>query len=338
MRAAVYKGKRLIKIEEMETPVPANNEALIHISHAGICGTDLHIYNGNYRTAPPMIIGHELSGEIAEVNASQDKKLAVGDRVVVRPTIYCHSCHACKVGFPHVCANLRMIGIDTHGAFAEFIKVPLNMIYPIPQGVSLKQAALVEPLAVAVHAVRNATLLTGDDVVVIGAGSIGMLIGLVAKYAGAGAVYITDVNNFRLRKAKSLGLTAVNNGEIDFKEYIREKTAGKMADVTFEAAGVPATAKMLTEVTSIRGRMVVVAAFRQDPEVSLISVTFKEQQMIGTRVYTDEDYKRALNLLKDHPEVEEVATRVLPLDEITEGIEAVKNGEDVIKVLIDVRR
>jgi len=334
MKAAVYKGPSKISIEEVALPSLLDDEVLIKVAYAGICGTDLHIYSGNYRTVPPMVIGHELSGEIVDIKKNKITELKIGDRVVIRPTIYCNKCYACQRGHKHVCKDLTMTGIDYPGAFAEYIKVPIEMVYLVPEGVGIKEAALIEPLAVAVHSVSSSRLKIGDDVAILGAGPIGLLIGQIARLAGAASVYICDINDFRVKKAEELGLKAVNNQEVDFIDYIRENTGGRMADVAFEAAGSKYTAEIITEITSIEGQMVIVSAFRKAPEFNLLSVTFREQNVIGTRVYSDEDFRKALILLKQHPEITGVITDIYPLKDTGKAIEAVREGKDVLKVLI----
>lgn len=337
LKAAIYKGPKIIEVENVDIPKIIEGEALIKVSYAGICGTDIHIYNGEYRTVPPMIIGHEFSGEVIEIKSERESSFKIGYNVVARPILSCGKCYACKNGYYNVCQNLKMIGIDFPGAFAEYVKVPLDILYKIPADMSLKTAALIEPLAVAVHAVRTSNLKVGDNVVIFGAGSIGTLLGLVAKISGAGAVFITDINDFRVKKASGLGLNSVNTNKIDFLKYLNIETSGRMADIVFDAAGVSATAKIISDVTRIRGQIVIVGVFKKPPAINLFSVLFKEQNIIGTRVYMDYDYIKSLILLKKHPEIKNVITKVIPLKDIKKGIEAIRNSKDVIKVLVDLK-
>jgi len=336
MKAIVYKGPEKLYLENIEKPRINKGEALIKVSYAGICGTDVHIFEGKYRTVPPMVIGHEFSGEIVEIKCDRKEFFKVGDKVVSRPTIICGNCFACKNGYFNVCESLKMIGIDFDGAFAEYVKVPINTLYKIPKRISLKQASLIEPLAVAVHSIRNSDLRVGDDVVIFGAGPIGMLLGLVAKISGASSVFITDINDFRVKKAKSLGLDSLNIKGKNFLKYIQEKTLDKMADISFDAAGVDATAEIITDATRIKGQIVIVSTYKEVPRFNLFSILFKEQKVIGTRIYLDEDYIKALALLKKHPEIEKIVTNIISLKEVQNYIRAIINNEDVLKILIDV--
>ncbi len=336
LKAAVYKKAETIEIEDIKVPSCDKGEALIRVHYSGICGSDLFIYSGEHpRAEAPLVMGHEFSGEIVELDNSESN-LKVGDKVVVRPTFSCGDCYPCREGYNHVCSDLKLIGIDTDGGFAEYVKVPVDQIFKLPGGLDTKRAALVEPLAVAVHSVRTSQLEIGDDVVVLGAGPIGILVGLTAKLAGAGSVYITDFNKFRLNRAQKLGLCPVNIEEKDPVEYITEVTSGRLADITFDAAGVQGTADVITSMTKIKGKIVVVGVFEENPSVDFLAVNFEELNIMGTRVYTDKDFKRALDILEENPEIEEVVTDIKPVEEINQAIEKIIKGDKVLKVLIEV--
>lgn len=337
MRAAIYKGAESIEVEDVELPILSEGEALIKVHYAGICGSDIFIYSGKHpRALPPLITGHEFSGEIVEINSFHEEGFKIGDKVVVRPTYYCGNCYPCKEGFKHVCQNLKLIGIDTHGGFAEFVKVPLDQIYKIPNQLDLKTAALVEPLAVAVHSVRNSKLKVGDTVTILGAGTIGILTGIIAKLSGAGAVYITDINEFRLKKAKSVGLSGINIMEIDPVEYVRNATDGRLSDITFDAAGVSGTAEIMTSITRIKGQIVVVGVFKKSPIVDLLSVNFKEQELVGSRVYTDRDFNIALGILSENRKIGDIITDTISLNEIKKGFETVQARGNAIKIMVKI--
>jgi len=204
MKAAYYHGQKTFKVGESVLRKPGPDEVRLKVAFCGICGTDLHIYKGGMdkRVAIPQVIGHEMSGEIAELG-SNVKGWAVGDRVVVRPLHPCGSCPACKAGHAHVCYNLKFLGIDTPGALQSSWTVPAHTLHRIPSNLSYDQAALIEPVAVACHDIRRGDLKAGGEAVVIGGGPIGLLIALVAAQAGA-RVLISEVNPFRLKLARDL--------------------------------------------------------------------------------------------------------------------------------------
>jgi len=337
LKAAIYKGPKKIRVENVDIPQIVKGEALIKVSYAGICGTDLHIFDGKYRTIPPMVIGHEFSGEIVEIKPGCENDFKIGDKVVAKPILNCGKCYACKNGYYNVCQNLKMIGIDFPGAFAEYVKVPIDILYKVPTDMNLKTAALVEPVAVAVHAIRSSNLKVGDDVAIFGAGSIGILVGLIAKISGAGSVFIADINDFRIEKAASLGLDSINIMRVNFLKYIQDKTLGKMADISFDASGVNATARIITDATRIKGQVVIVGVHKELPKFNLFSILFKEQKVIGTRVYMDNDFVKALVILKKHKEIVKIVTNVVFLEKVQYYIQAMINHEDVIKILIDLK-
>ena len=181
MKACVYADLETVEVHDIPKPVAAPDEALIKVSRAGICGTDLHIYLGHMdqRVTKPLVMGHEMCGELVEIPDGSGPE--VGDRVVVEPTVFCGKCAACKRGNTHVCQNLNFLGIDSPGAFQEFWNVPVDRLHAIPQSLSDNAAAMIEPLAVAVHDVRRAPVELGDQAVVIGGGPIGLLVAHAAR-------------------------------------------------------------------------------------------------------------------------------------------------------------
>jgi len=239
MKAAVWYGENDIRIEQREKPSTKEGEVLIKVEAVGICGTDLMIYQGKFpRSRPPLIPGHEFAGEIVATK-NVPSNLKVGDRVVVNPLIFCGRCVACRMGFPNVCQKLGLIGVDIDGSFAEFVKASWEKVHRIPSDFSWETAALIEPVAVAVHAVKSSACKIGDSVAVLGAGPIGMLIAMVARTAEASQVILTEVLKYRLGLAEKLGFCAVDSSGNDVVEKIYKMTKGKGADVVFDTAAAP---------------------------------------------------------------------------------------------------
>ena len=187
--------KKQVVLKDIDVPERGPDEVLIRVSRAGLCGTDLHIYQGHMdrRVQTPLVMGHEMCGEIVEAPSGTD--IEVGDRVVVEPTVWCGTCPACRRGHRHICQNLNFLGIDSPGAFQAYWNVPVDRLHRVPDGLSDEAGALIEPLAVAVHDVRRAGVELGDRAVVIGGGPIGMLVAMAARMDGAG-VMISEVNPF----------------------------------------------------------------------------------------------------------------------------------------------
>lgn len=314
--AAYYTGDKSFSIEQVEPRAPSPGEVQIDVAYCGICGTDLHVYLGHMdqRIGHHRVIGHEMSGVISAtgegVSAHQ-----IGDRVVVRPLDACGECPACTRGHSHVCQNLKFLGLDTDGAFQQTWTVPAHTLHVIPDDLSLEHAALIEPVAVACHDVRRGQVRQGDDVLVIGGGPIGMLIAMVAQQAGA-SVTVSEVNEHRLSMARNLGFKTVNPKQCDVAETILQATGGKGADVVFEVSGTLPGVDLMTQVTAVRGRIVMVAIHATRPEVDLFQFFWKEIELLGARVYEPIDYDEAIEL---------VATQAIPARELITNIQQIEN-------------
>ena len=335
MLTAQYTEPRSVKAVEADMPTPAPGEALIRVSLCGICGTDLAIEAGKHpRAQPGLIMGHEFSGEIAEINAP-GSELRAGDQVTVYPLITCGKCLVCRTGNPHVCRDLKLYGIDAPGGMAAYVALPVDVLLKLPDSMSAKAGALLEPYAVGIHAARRSPVQPDDTVVVIGGGPIGLLNGLALKTLGVEKVYLTDINAFRLGLAEKCGLIPLDTANDDPVERIQEVTDGEGADVVFEAAGSQSAAAQMTALVRSHGAIVNVSVFKFQPEIDMRSVNFKELTVIGTRVYTVEDFRTAIDTVEQLP-VDTVVTHQLPLAGVTEAFEIFKAGVDVCKVLVDV--
>ncbi|MDR3589780.1 MAG: zinc-binding dehydrogenase, partial [Negativicutes bacterium] len=226
---------------------------------------------------------------------------------------------------------LGLTGIDTDGGFAEYVKVPLNQLVKLPAGMNLADGAIVEPVAVAVHAVRRSALKIGDVVLVIGGGPIGFLVALVAKNAGARKVLVIEPNEFRRNLIASLGFeTSSDAGD----GAILSLTGGDGADVVFEVAGVQSAIDAAVKYCKIRGQVVNVSVFKKAPTVDLLRVNFAELDMIGIRVYEPVDFVAAADLVANYPDFAKVVTHRFKLTEAQSGINLMKKGGDNLKVLL----
>ena len=336
MTAVYYEGGGRFSVGTGQPQAPGEGEVRIDVAFCGVCGTDLHIAHGamDHRVRPPQVIGHEMSGVIAEVGAGVDGFRA-GDPIVVRPLDARAEVPADK-GYSHVSRGLKFLGIDTPGAFQRSWTVPAFTLHHLPGTVDLRLAALVEPLAVACHDVRRAELRAGESALVIGAGPIGLLVALVAR-AQSARVVVSEVNPARLAFAADLGLETIDPG-VDVVERIAELTGGAGADVVFEVSGAPAAALAMTQAASIRGRVVVVAIYPDQQPVRLFDLFWKELEVRGARVYEPEDYERAIEIVASGAlPLERLISRVEPLDRLPEVFEELSAGTADIKVLVDCR-
>ncbi len=336
MKAAYYQGNKSFSIKDCIPQQPRTDEVRIDVSHCGICGTDLHVYRGHMdeRVNFPQIIGHEMSGVVAEVGKGAEA-FAIGDPVVVRPLDSCGNCPACHAGHRHICQNLNFMGIDSPGAFQTSWTVPADVLHKLPPNIDMKMAALIEPLAVACHDVRLGQIQAGEKVVVIGGGPIGMLVSIVSQSKGA-TVILSEINPFRLNLAKGFGLDPVNTTQQDLLRYVEDKTGGAGADAVFEVSGSESGAKVMTELPRTRGRIIVVAIFPEPQPVDLFRFFWREIQMRGTRVYEPEDYEEAIALVASGAlPLEKLITAVQPLEELPEAFRSLDTSPNHLKILID---
>lgn len=297
MTAAQYIGNQAFDLVEGSPVKPGAGEVRLDVGYVGICGTDMHIYHGvmDARVNPPQIIGHEMSGVVAEIG-EEVEGFEIGDRVVVRPLDYCGECPACEAGCSHICHNLKFMGIDSPGAMQSSWTVKARTLHKLPENVSLKLGALIEPLSVAVHDIERSRLKAGEKAVVLGGGPIGQLIALVGKSLGAD-VMISEVSEVRRAFAEKIGVTAVDPANEDLAARVKDWTGGKGADVVFEVAGVKPAVEAMTEIAAVRGRICMVAIHAKAPEVNLFHFFWKELEMVGARVYEASDFDKAIEIV-----------------------------------------
>jgi 2-desacetyl-2-hydroxyethyl bacteriochlorophyllide A dehydrogenase len=336
MRAAFYEGNQTIQVGPCVAVKPAAGQVQIRVEFCGICGTDLHLFHGAMaqRLHLPHVMGHEMTGFI-EATGPGVEGWKAGDRVTVRPLDPCNNCPACRAGHSHICQNLKFIGIDTPGALQGLWTVPAHTLHRLPESLSMRQGALIEPIAVACHDVRLGEVKADEQVVVIGGGPIGVLVALVARTRGA-SVLVAEVNPFRIELAHRLGLDAVNPKEADVVALVNERTGGAGADVVFEVSGSAAGAEMMTKLPRTRGRIVSVAIFGEAPKVDLFRFFWRELKMAGARVYEPEDFEAAIALAAEGKlPLESLITEVVPLDRLEDGLRLMERGGEVMKILVN---
>ena len=336
MQAAFFEGNRRIHVGPCVPVEPAPGQVQIRVAYCGICGTDLHLYHGAmaHRLHLPHVMGHEMSGTVERVGGGADG-WNPGERVTVRPLDPCGACPACRAGHSHICQCLKFIGIDTPGALQGLWTVPAHTLHRLPDRLPLREAAMIEPVAVACHDVRMGEVRAGDRAVVIGGGPIGILIALIAKVRGA-EVLLAEVNPFRLKLAAELGIEAVNPREADLPALVEARTGGAGADVVFEVSGSAAGVEMMTRLARTRGRIVVVAIFGEPPKVDLFRFFWRELRLTGARVYEPEDFEAAIELAAGGKlPLARLITNVVPLEGLESGLQQMEQGGEVMKVLID---
>jgi threonine dehydrogenase-like Zn-dependent dehydrogenase len=290
--------------------------------YVGLCGTDLHITAGRHpRACLPLALGHEIVGVPAAGRWA-------GRAVVVDPTISCGTCDACARGEGHVCPRLRLIGIDQAGGLAGRLCAAEAKLHPVPEGLPLMTAALAEPLAVAIHASGRAGPYLGARVVILGAGPIGLLTALVTRAAGARAVLLVEPGP-RREAARQLGFQTAAG-----PEAVRDILGGHLADVVFDAAGVPAAAEHATRLVRPRGTIVIEGVHGRPAAVDLQAVTFSELALLGTRVYRPADIELALGMLAACTfDVTPLVSQIVDLDGVPAALDRLESGQS-LKVLV----
>lgn len=301
MHALLLTAPSQLEFTEFPNPVPAPDEVLIRIRACGICGSDLHGWDGSSgRRRPPLIMGHEAAGEIAAVGAAV-RGWAVGDRVTFDSTVYCGKCERCQRGEINLCEHRRVVGVAPaeyrqHGAFAEYLALPARILHRMPEGMSFEQAALVEPLAIALHALRRARVNREDTALVVGTGMIGLLVVQALRAAGVPRIVAVDLEATRLDLARKLGATdAVLSGRPETEAEIRRATGGG-ATVAFEVVGITPTVQLAIAGLRPGGTVVLVGNVAREVTFPQQAVVTRELAVLGTCGSAGE-YPEALNLL-----------------------------------------
>jgi threonine dehydrogenase-like Zn-dependent dehydrogenase len=320
---AMVKQAGKVVFVERPLPKPGPGEVLIRTRAVSICGSDLHTFHGKHPFAPlPAALGHELAGEAAVLGPGVEK-LAVGDRVVLEPVIVCRACEFCARGDYHLCSSISFHHRQGQGAFTPYFLADQDWLHKLPKSISYPEGALVEPLAVAIHAFKRADLKMGQSVAVFGAGPIGQLLIMLARNAGAGDIYAVDLMPFRLAQALNLGANHIfDNKEQDAVEAIHQASGGLGVDIAFEAVGLPATLNQALASLKKGGTAVMVGLMSQ-PEMVLPSNLFvaKEATLKGSQGYC-RDFQTALKLLENQIlSLRPLITHELPPAKLQKGFE-----------------
>jgi L-iditol 2-dehydrogenase len=304
MKALVLKAYKHFAFEDVPMPVLQPDEVLVRVRACGVCGSDVHGMDGSSgRRIPPIIMGHEAAGDIADIGPRVNT-WRPGDRVTFDSTVYCGDCWFCRRGQINLCDNRRVLGVSCadyrrHGAFAEYVAVPQRILYRLPDRVTYEQAAIVEALSVAVHAVERADLPADCTALVVGVGMIGLLIVQVLRVKGCRHIIAADVDLDRLALASRLGATDVlNTKTTNTAAHVRQKTGDRGVDVAFEVVGLPMTVKTALESVRKGGSITLVGNLTPQVELPLQLVVTREITLRGTCASAGE-YLQCLDLIAD---------------------------------------
>jgi len=328
MKQVTYRGPEQITVDEWISPELPANYVAVKVAYVGVCGTDLHLYAGHMdsRVTTPHVPGHEMSGVVARTGAGVSE-WKIGEKVTVRPLLPCKNCRTCNEGNSHICPKLKFIGVDIAGAMQPEWIVPAELLHRIPEQITLRQGALIEPLAVAIHDVRMADLDPTDVITIVGAGPIGLLIGIVCVSRGH-KTFITDIDQTRLDVAKSHGMIPVAPDKVE--AAAREATNGLGTDVVFEVSGSAGGATLISTIVKPRGKIIVVGIHAELRQFNLQQIFHKEVTMQGARVYKSIDFDDAIAFLATRTkELEPLITKVFPVEDALEAYLSLTRGGSI---------
>jgi L-iditol 2-dehydrogenase len=342
MKALLLTEYSKLEMADLPIPQPAAQEVLIRVEACGICGSDVHGYDGSSgRRIPPIVMGHEAAGTIESVGSgvSGYKK---GDRVTFDSTIYCGECEYCRKGAMNLCGHREVLGVSTPefrraGAFADYVVVPSLVLYKLPDSVSFAEAAMVEPLSVAVHAVALSDIAKGSTALVVGAGMIGLLVLQALKEAGCSQIIVSDIDDTRLKLARDLGATATVNAKTsDAIAEVKKLTNGAGVDTALEAVGSTPTIKAAIESVRRGGTVTLIGNISPTAEIPLQAVVSRQIRLQGSAASSGE-YPQAIDLIaRGAVTVKPLITAVAPLEEGAQWFTRLHNREaNLMKIVLN---
>ncbi len=334
MRAAIIDAPGNVRVGSLPDPAPKPDELVIRVGACGICGTDLHIVDGDFPLACyPVVPGHEFAGEVVAVGrnvplgiGTRDMKVPVGTRVAVDPSLFCGYCDFCRTGHGNLCLNWEAIGVTVDGAFAEYVRVPAANAYVLPENISFREAALIEPISCAVHGMHRLNPQSGDTFLLVGAGTMGLILLQLALRGGASKVAVVDLNTQRLERAKKLG---ASDAQIDIYKVLENEPLG--FDCVIDVTGVAPAIEGAFAAVKRGGKFMVFGVAPSEARISLSPF----------RIYNDEitvlgsmavlySFGPAVNLLSSGTiDTAVMLTTALPLEDFPNALSMVRRGEGI---------
>jgi len=313
----------------VDYPTKKDNEVLIKVDAAGICGSDIGAFRGtNPLVTYPRVIGHEVIGRVIKAGQGMPANVKEGDRVIVDPYIYCGTCYPCSIGRTNCCESLKVIGVHVDGAMQEVVAHPAHLIHRLPDNLPSEMAPLAEPLTIALHALHRAKVAAGEHVVIIGAGAIGLMTALSAIRYNAIPILV-DIVDARLDYAKTLGVAHVINAASGKTiEAVREITQGVMAQVVIEASGSNSAIRETLSLASFAGRIILTGWPKEETPLPTNIITFKELDVRGSRTSAGE-FEEALELLSTlNLNPADIVSKVVNIDEVPDAVKELDSFPD----------
>lgn len=339
MLQQVMTAPKKIEFQTVPIPEPGPEQVLVKIMKIGICGSDIHVYHGTHPfTSYPVTQGHELSARIVKIGTDV-KQFSVGQKVTIEPQVYCGECYPCTHGKYNLCESLKVMGFQTTGTASEYFAVDASKVTPIPENMTFNEGAMIEPLAVTVHAAKRFPELAGAKVAILGCGPIGILLAQSCKALGAESVMITDVSDYRLSLAKACGADfTVNTLHRDFGEAMLEAFGPDKADVIYDCAGNDITMGQAIKYARKGSTIILVAVFGKMANVDLAVLNDHELDLNTTMMYRHEDYVEAIRLVEEKKiQLKPLMSKHFAFLDYQQAYEYIdENREMTMKVLIDV--
>ena len=340
MLQQVMTAPGVIEFRETPRPIAAEGQVLVRIMRIGICGSDIHVYHGKHPfTRYHVTQGHEVSGRIEAVGSGVEG-LSVGQKVTIEPQVCCGHCYPCTHGKYNLCEELKVMGFQTTGTASEYFAVDAAKVTPLPETMSYDEGAMIEPLAVTVHAAKRFPELKGARVAILGCGPIGILLMQSCKALGAASVLVTDVSDYRLSVARSVGADyAVNTGETDMEQALRDAFGSDKADVIYDCAGSDITMGQAIRCARKGSTIVLVAVFSKMASVDLAVLNDHELELNTSMMYRHEDYVDAIRLVSEGKvQLRPLMSRHFAFRDYLEAYQYIDdNREMTMKVIIDVQ-
>lgn len=339
MRQQVMTAPKAIAFRDIPIPEPGENQVLVKIKKIGVCGSDIHVYHGTHPfTSYPVTQGHELSAQIVGLG-KQVTGFTVGQKVTIEPQVYCGKCYPCTHGKYNLCENLKVMGFQTTGTASEYFAVDASKVTPLPENLTYNEGAMIEPLAVTVHAARRFADMNGAKVAILGAGPIGILLAQSCKALGAEKVLITDISDYRLELAKQVGTDfTANTGKENFGKALIGAFGPDKADVIYDCAGNDTTMDQAIQCARKGSTIILVAVFGKRANVDLAVLNDHELDLNTTMMYRHEDYVDAIRLVSEGKiQLKPLMSKHFAFEDYLAAYEYIDaNRERTMKVLIDV--
>ena len=337
MKAAVVTGTKCVNVQDVEVPSIKDDEVLIKVKTVGVCGSDLHLFQGTHAfRKPPAVVGHKIAGEIVKVG-KYVTKFKIGDRVTVEPQIGCGKCEFCKAGRVNLCPDKAAPGTPKWiGTFVEYFNAPEKTLYKLGDNVSYEEGTLIEPLAVAVHALSRATVKTRDSIVILGSGTIGLLSLVVAREMGFKTIICTDTAPFNREMALKEGATAALDPlSEDVVAKVKELTGGRGADLALVCAGASNILDQASQCVRKCGEVGIIAMITKDIPFYCYTMVFNEQTMYGAMTYETRDFVKAAEMVNGGLNLKNFVTQRMPLAQTQEALDTLlQKKEHVVKVIV----